>query len=112
MEGREYAFVGIPATLPAGRTTFTFENIGAEEHEMGMVRLPEGLTVAEALQLPEEEAEAVLTFIGTVVAKPGAAGADRTLDLEAGRYGLVCFFENEQGPHAFQGMVAEFTVEP
>ena len=108
VEGVDFAFDGVPATLPEGRVTLEFSNGGAEFHEMVLVRLPEGMTLEQAMELPEEEAPPP---IGIVFAQPGEQGAGLTATLEAGNYAMVCFIENEQGPHAFQGMVAELTIE-
>lgn len=48
------------------------------------------------------------------VAQGNAFGDDEealTLDLEPGRYDMVCFIAGPDGqPHAFQGMQYEFTV--
>lgn len=113
IQGREYAFVGVPETLPAGRTTFTFENIGTEEHMMVMVLLSEELTLQESLQLPKDELEKLVTLLGIVAAAPGeTAAASLTVDFKPGRYGLVCFFERNGRSNAMQGMAAEFAVEP
>ena len=51
--GRDFAFDGVPETVDAGPVTFTFENAGAEFHEMILARLPEGMTLEEALALPQ-----------------------------------------------------------
>ena len=110
VQGHDYRFAGLPESVEPGTYTFTFENAGSEFHEMTLVRLPEGMTIGEALQLPEEETFEVLGLVGIVFATPGELGAQLTVDLEPGTYAFVCFIENEQGPHAFQGMVAQLTV--
>ncbi len=106
--GLDFAFDGVPETVDAGLVTFTFENTGAEFHEMILARLPEGMTLEEALALPPDD-ESLLP-IGVLFALPGVQGGSLTVDLEPGTYAFICFFENEQGPHAFQGMAAEFIV--
>lgn len=47
---------------------------------------------------------------GIFVINPGTT-AFVTVNLEPGRYGMVCFVPDEDGPHAMQGMTLEFTVE-
>src|SRR5690606_30147136 len=37
--GEDYAFEGIPETVPAGPTVVTFENTGTEMHEIALVRI-------------------------------------------------------------------------
>lgn len=109
VRGVDFGFEGAPSTLDTGTATFTFENAGAEFHEMALARLPDGLTIEQALELPEDD-DSVLPD-GILFAAPGTQGGALTVDLQAGTYALVCFIDNENGPHAFQGMVHEITVE-
>ena len=109
IEGREFAFDGVPGELERGSYTLTFENAGAELHELVLAPLPEGVSLLEALELPGEEGPQP---IGIVFAAPGTASAGSLLvDFEPGRYALVCFIENGDGPHVFQGMQAEIVVD-
>ncbi len=109
IQGRDFAFDGVPESVDAGTVTFTFENTGTEFHEMALFRLPEGMTLQEALELPEDDESVVPS--GILFALPGDQGGGLTVDLKPGTYALVCFIENENSPHAFQRMVAEITVE-
>ena len=113
LEGLDFAFRGVPASLDSGDHTFSFENTGSEVHEAILLKLPEGMTLQQALELPEEEADEIL-FSGVVAilfAQPGQSGtATITASLTTGTYGFLCFIENENGPHAIQGMVASFDV--
>ena len=137
--GVEYAFTGLPTSVPAG-TTFGFDNQGAELHQLLVVQKNEGITETwdELMALPDEEADAKVTFIGMLIAGPGETSPDTfTIDAE-GDYFAVCFIP--QGathdptvsfdpmaapdpsaaapsgepvggvPHAFLGMRQEFTV--
>jgi hypothetical protein len=124
--GSEYAFGGLPATIPAGPALVTFENIGAELHMMSFARINDGVTetLEELLALPEEEVVGKVTDVGTAFAGPGETG--RTIvDLQAGRYAVVCFIpegatpenmpaiesgEHQGAPHAMLGMVQEIEV--
>ncbi len=122
--GTEYAFEGVPETLGAGQTAFAFANDGSELHELALFRINDDAegTFEELLQLPEEEAMTMGTPVGFAFAAPGEADS-LFLDLEPGRYGLVCFLPvgstpdsdeeaiAENPPHFTQGMLAEFTVE-
>lgn len=135
----DYAFVGLPETVPAG-TQFTVVNVSEEEaHEFVAFRLEddEERSVEELVELPPEELGQTLGEPATVlVAGPGGpmvqAVGDGTVD-EPGRYAVVCFVptgadpeeflagaeESTEGPpeveggppHAAQGMYGEFTVE-
>ena len=137
--GTEYAFSGLPETVPAG-TTFGFDNQGAELHQLLVVQKNEGVTESwdELMALPEAEANSKVTFIGKLIAGPGKASPDTFAIAEPGDYFAVCFIP--QGathdptvsfdpmaaadpsavapsgepvggtPHAFLGMRQEFTV--
>lgn len=123
----EYAFEGVPATLPAGPHGFRLIGEGEEFHELALLRVDDERPIAELLELPEEEQEEVSTYIGGITAcpqetSPEALGAT----LTPGRYALVCFVPvgttpelrgddllaaYENAPHFAEGMVAELTVE-
>jgi hypothetical protein len=105
-------------------------NEGHEDHEFVVVRANEGTTqtLDELLAMPEEQTDSLLTTAGIVFADVGQSSVGTlTLDQE-GRYFAVCFIPQGTGsdaapspgagssaaqggtPHAFLGMVAEFTV--
>ncbi|MGY2128115.1 hypothetical protein [Blastococcus sp. SYSU DS0617] len=119
--GVDYEYEGLPDTVPAGTVAVTFVNEGEEVHEIGLVRINEGVTrsIEELLALPEEEAMSMATFVGVAFADPGES--DTTfMEMEPGRYAAVCFvpegtahidMPGEGAPHFTLGMVGEFTVE-
>ncbi len=112
----DYAFEGVPATIPAGISAFALVNESdAEEHEMIVFRRADGvdLSFEEILNLSEEESETKVEFKGAGFAPPG--GESGTLmELTPGDYAMVCFIPvggGEDGPpHFTQGMIEEFTV--
>ncbi len=118
----EYAFEGVPATIPAGKTTFVFNNDGEEIHEMIMVRYKdESLTVDDLIELSDKQARKKIEFLGAAFGPPGTVDAG-TRDFAPGKYALLCFVpvgatsekaaEKAEGPpHVARGMSAEFTVE-
>jgi hypothetical protein len=124
-----YAYQGIPATVPAGDTVVTLTNEGTELHEAIFLRINDDVTesIEELLALPEEEAMTKVTEAGAAFAVPGATGSTSAA-LEPGRYAVLCFIpvgftpeaaaeaeasgtEPEGPPHFTEGMVTEFTVE-
>lgn len=125
VSGVEYAFAGLPATVPAGRTTFAFTNNGAEIHEMVVFRINDGVaeTIDELLALPEDEALAKVRFVGSTFGAQGTTDVE-TLELTPGKYVALCFVpvgttavETDEGnaeplgpPHFTEGMQATFTV--
>ena len=123
VSGVDYAFSGLPASLPAGRTTFAFTNNGAEIHEMVVFRINDDVieTVDELLALPEEEALSKVQFAGATFGVQGETDIE-TFELTPGRYVALCFVpvgttdmvvdeSVEPGPpHFSEGMKATFTV--
>ena len=95
----EYAFQGLPTSLPAG-TQLGFTNAGAEVHEMVLVRIADDTTetldelLAMDAQGRDPVAEGLVEMIGEngpLFAAPGTT-AEGTLLLEReGRYVVLCF---------------------
>jgi hypothetical protein len=108
----EYKFVGIPDTLEAGTYAVHLQNDGKEPHELAIAQLLTDTPIDELLKLPQKEVMKEIKPVGGTFAKPGEA-SEQPLEAEfvAGDYVAVCFVTNKKGPHAFQGMVHEFTVE-
>ena len=122
----DYEFQGVPETMTAGTVALDFTNEGGEVHEMVVFRINDGVTesVEELLDLPDEEVEQKIQFVGSAFAGPGS-GDVGFVELSAGNYAVVCSIPvgatntealesgelGESPPHFTQGMVAEFTVE-
>jgi hypothetical protein len=116
----DYAFAGVPKTLPAGETRLSFVNGSqGEAHQMDLFRINDGVkeTLDQILaedetrqqqekaqaqpapdgqQQPQAEPAAPpppkMTFFATTGAGPGeSAPMDLIGNLPAGRYGVVCF---------------------
>ncbi len=114
--GVDYAFEGVPDSLPAGAVALSFHNASeSEEHEMIVARKADGVDLSwdEILNLPEEESESMVEFTTAAFAPPGGDSAALGT-LTPGEYVMVCFVPvggAEDGPpHFSQGMVQEFTV--
>jgi hypothetical protein len=125
---RDYEFEA-DDTYPAGTTFFDIANEGAEVHEMVLFRKNEDVeqSIEELLELPEEEAEQMVTFVTVGFAGPGEETAT-VADLEPGEYVMLCFVpvgttsmeqaqqmmesdeEPTAPPHFTQGMVHTFLV--
>lgn len=135
----DYAFRGLPDTLPSGWTTFRMENAGREVHFVVFDRLPDGKT-AEAfmrevaapfdsvwyrLRDGEIDRQQALTMLGeelpgwygsvrrwggTGLVAPGGT-ARTTIDLEPGTYVLECYVKTPDGDfHVSVGMWHELVV--
>jgi len=110
----EFAFTLDAAQIPAAGSDWGFHvsNDGDQVHEAAVAAIPDDVTLEEALEL---DLEAAVVGLKLYIA-PGQE-VDMAFDqpLEAGRYMLVCFFPDtddpEGTPHAFKGMLSEFTIE-
>lgn len=125
VEGVDYDFEDAPATVEAGTVGFEFQNSGTEVHELILFRIRDDvdLSVEELLELPEEEAETMVEFLGAAFAGPGDEDS-MFAELEPGRHVMLCFIPvgttsmdmlegetpPEGPPHFTQGMVHEFEV--
>jgi len=111
----EYAFEGIPATVPAGTVAFSFTNGGSEAHELIMFKRADGeeRPIDELLALPEDQMFSALSFAGAAQAEPGKTTASIPT-LDPGKYIGVCFLPTggveDAPPHFMAGMTAEFEV--
>lgn len=112
-----YAFEGVPETLPAGESGIILENDSEDEpHEFVLFKKAAGETrsATEILSDPATEEQGPGEFAGVVFAGQGGR-AGSFLDLQPGEYIAVCFIPvggGEEGPpHFTRGMVSEVTVE-
>ena len=108
VSGGDYSF-DVPETVEAGETVIEFKNDGAEAHEMALVKLNEGASLEDVLAAQGPPPAA---FIGGVQGIEPGARALASVNLDAGNYGLLCFFANAEGaPHFTLGMMTTFKVE-
>lgn len=107
------------AGLKAGRNEVRWENESEELHHALMLPMREGVTIEQVLEALKSEEEPkgpppvdFSKAVGTVVIDEGVA-QNITLDLEPGRYAVVCFISDRDGgkPHAAEGMIEELTIE-
>jgi hypothetical protein len=114
----DHAYQGVPGTLRAGETRFSFTNDSkAEGHEMSLFRINDGVSESFEQILAEDEARQnqqnqpdqasqgqqnpnqnqappppKMTFFGGTGSAPGeSAKMDLIGNVPAGRYGMVCF---------------------
>ncbi len=120
VRGSDYAYQGVPGTVKAGETRFSFTNTSQSDgHELSLFRINDGVSQSFDQILAEDEAQATqpapdqaagqpdmqnppaeetppppakMTFFGGTGAGPGEASRmDLIGRLPAGRYGIVCF---------------------
>ena len=107
----DYSFEMSQTTVPSDTLiAFEIENAGEYPHEFVVVRLPEGISVEDALADPALEESVV--FLGGAFAEPGGVAYMGLTGLQPGTYTVVCFVDTPEGiPHVMRGMVAELTFE-
>jgi hypothetical protein len=116
VRGIDFAFEGIPDQIDAGRVSIEFTNgtADAEPHEMFVMRRLDGAdeTVAELLEMPEEELFGKVAPAAVAYADDAGGTNVALVDLEPGAYIAICMIPTggDGAPHAVNGMVDEFTV--
>jgi len=108
--GVDYAFTGVPETIPAGPIGMRFTNSTQkdEQHEFIIFKKAEGetRTVEEILNDPATQEQGPGEFAGAVFATPGTT-AGTFLDLAPGEYIAVCFIPVGSGDHEMPDESAE-----
>jgi hypothetical protein len=103
----------VPATLPAGMTTFKLVNNGPNLHHMVIARLDSGKTYDEAkaaLSKPGMPPMWLVPVGGPNAPDPNTE-SNVTLDLKAGNYVAFCVVDIPGGvPHLMKGMINPVTV--
>lgn len=103
-----------------GLVTISFDNKGRYAHEMALVQLKPGATIAKlaaALKGPDAEKAANALFVNpdAEITAPSIIGPGMsetaTVKLDAGHYAVICFLPGPDGmPHAMMGMIGEMSV--
>jgi plastocyanin len=104
--GIEYAFVGLPTSVPAG-TEITFSNDGIELHEIAIARIVDDTTesIEELLGMGDEalaSGKVVLVGDGQLFASPGMSAEGSLLLEQEGRYVALCFIPQGYVPSIFE----------
>lgn len=96
-----------PATVPKGRVVFRVHNAGRIDHRLILSRLGEDFPPISA-QLAGTERRRIEPLAGIPDTAPGA-DTSFAVDLQPGRYALVCLVVDADGvSHARKGMASEF----
>ena len=108
--------IEMPESLPDGRLLWQFTNQGEFLHNVGIIQLSEGKSLADVtFWLKEEQGpEPFEYFTMWNILSPGVTSWGE-LELQPGEYLAVDFmpdFANEGGLNIEQGMVSAFTVTP
>jgi plastocyanin len=104
----------LSAPLTPGKRTILVENDGPQPHEIALLKLAPGKTVADFAAWDEGgmKGPPPAEPIGGVVALDKGARATFTVDLTAGNYGLLCFVPDTKDgrPHLAHGMIKTIKV--
>ncbi len=114
IQGRDYAF-DAPDSLAAGQVAISFHNTGQMRHEVKVIALKPGVTLAQVLKETDEDVSNLIEpTSGILTANPGATTPGRLLvNMQAGRtYVLICGFQDSDSapPHIELGMVHAVSV--
>lgn len=101
-----------PETSPAGFTSVTFENQGADMHHAIFLKLNDGVTVEQVAAAKNEvEVFASGVSLGGAFANPMGGMNTVVMNLEEGNYAVICVIPGPDGmPHYQMGMIAPLTV--
>lgn len=109
---RDYNFTtSVPLT--AGQRIIEVRNYGRQAHEIEMVRLAPGKHAADVLRwLEQPESAAPGMPLGGVSPLASGGRSQFTVNLEPGRYAMICFLPDaaDGKPHFMHGMMQEVEV--
>src|SRR5438270_10786137 len=112
VHAKEFAFVA-PASIAAGTTTVRLVNDGKEPHQISIVQLEKGKTLADFVAAAKSNKP---TPWAVGVGGPNTAGPGQTIDatvtLDGGNYLLLCWVPSPGSgvPHLVKGMIQPLTV--
>lgn len=113
---QDFAYVGL-TTLPPGEHTVAVTNDGPQPHEAKLVKLNDGTTAEQVVQVftssEPPSAPPPWTSAGGIAAIATDTSATMEVDVEAGEYAFICLVPDPASgrPHAALGMVGGLTVE-
>jgi uncharacterized cupredoxin-like copper-binding protein len=116
VELQEFSLNPSEGSAPAGEVTFELNNVGQETHEFVVLK-----TDLEVLDLPTADDGSVdeegsgIEVVDEVEDIPAGESEELAVDLEEGRYVLICNIVEEEGgepeSHYQEGMRTAFTAE-
>jgi hypothetical protein len=108
----DYAW-DVKAPITAGKHVIRLENTASQDHEMFIVKLMPGKTVADFAQWAEKPVGPPPGMpLGGTAAMPKGVTAYVAMEFTAGEYGMLCFIPDAKDgkPHVAHGMMKQFTV--
>jgi hypothetical protein len=108
----DYSF-RLSRPLTRGRHVVRVRNAAAQQHEVFVVRLAPGKTVADAVAWTEKlQGPPPMEPLGGTAGMDTGVSNDIALDLTPGEYAFLCFVPDAKDgkPHLAHGMMQQFTV--
>ncbi|TAK80317.1 MAG: hypothetical protein EPO16_00830 [Dehalococcoidia bacterium] len=102
---KDFAVVATPASITAGKVTFAVQNAGVSPHEFVIVKsdlAPDSLPQVNQKTVDEKQVQ----VIGKVEPFDGGSKRELALELQPGRYVLLCNIPS----HYISGMYTAFAV--
>jgi hypothetical protein len=108
---RDYAFE-VADTVAAGPITIRLHNAGQDFHEVDLMRLTDGHTMADVAHAMDARQHVPwVAELGGVAAVAPGDDAAVTIDVPAGSYVVICGVPDAHGtPHAMKGMMRTLVV--
>lgn len=107
--GFEYAQAG--KVVSQGRVALEMENKGRLHHQLTMIIVPEDMPGTIKEEARSSDTHRVFENVFALPARPPGGRGSFAVDLEPGRYAMVCLVEDRGGTlHAQKGMASEFRV--
>lgn len=115
MRLNDYSFK-MSKPLTAGAHNIRVVNDAKQPHEVVIVRLAEGKTIADFMKYVDTDlmkGPPPVEVAGGVAALAKGRSAIIPVNLKPGKYGMICFVPDAKDgkPHFHHGMTAEFTVK-
>jgi hypothetical protein len=113
---RDFAFVGLPASVPGGLTRLSMTQEGPSDHHAMFMRLNDGATADDFVAALQAGDFGALLGAATSLGGPNAGALGTTtnvvVDLAPGRYMVACLIPDEETGmlHAAMGMLTPMEV--
>lgn len=110
IEATDSAFTINPASIEGTSATVSVSNTGSQDHEVLILRVPEGTTAADIAAAPTGIPEGGM-LVGQVTIPAGGEGSIVLVHLEAGTYTVVDLLPDANGiPNVSNGLYGTFEV--
>ena len=110
---RDFGF-DIPDVIPAGDVSYHVFNAGPQPHELNILKLAPGASVADVLAwAPDQGTPPPFEAVGGMNGLSQGIEQSMSLNLQPGEYVAICNIPDPDSglPHSHLGMIQPFTVK-